>query len=421
MCTFVQKVRLAQEAGAKGIIIVSDSNQVEVMGTDNSTDAEKVDIFAVGVTKSFGDELLTSLGRDSSAEPLVMSFSVYEPSILDISEALLICLATSLVVAGAFFATADLRQGSPLAPRSNEEVVDVTTEFAFGFCLLGSAMLVVLFFFMKYLIFVIIFFFCVGGVSCIAQLSSTWLQYSFPRTKQPFVTVPLVGAVSYSEAIGLVPAAVLVLGWVSFRNAPQGWVFQDIIGAGFLCMIQRTLRLSNMKIATILLSLMFFFDIFWVFVSPLLFQKSVMVTVATGGGTGESVPMLLRLPSFGDPFGHERMLGFGDVALPGLLVSYLRRHDVLSKRPWFAGYFLPAVVGYFVGLCVTIVALMVMQMGQPALLYLVPGTLGTTLVIALWRAEFSCLWEGVPARSSGVQQAGVEGQNFTESYAGDRP
>merc|ERR1712137_667672 len=123
-----------------------------------------------------------------------------------------------------------------------------------------------------------------------------------------------------------------------------------------------------------------------------------MVEVATGGGTGETVPMLLLIPSIGDPLGRPRMLGFGDVALPGLLISYLRRHDLRSKVSGCSGYFVPAVTGYFVGLCTTIVALTIMQMGQPALLYLVPGTLGTTLVLALCRGELQDLWDGRPRR-----------------------
>ena len=38
----------------------------------------------------------------------------------------------------------------------------------------------------------------------------------------------------------------------------------------------------------------FFFDIFWVFLSPLFFKKSVMIEVATGGGTGQAVPLRLQ-------------------------------------------------------------------------------------------------------------------------------
>lgn len=49
---------------------------------------------------------------------------------------------------------------------------------------------------------------------------------------------------------------------------------------------------------------------------------------------------------------------------------------------------------YGIGLLITFVALAVMQMGQPALLYLVPCTLLTSLSIALWRRELPQFWTG---------------------------
>lgn len=395
-CTFVAKALNAQKAGAVGIIVASDSEEVQVMGGSNDTaEDSEVRIFAVSVQKSFGDQVLAWLNGGNRDQPVLVDIKGYAPSILDLSEALLVCLATSLVAAGASFSTADLRHGSPLAPK-HDEVVEVGGELAAGFCVLGSAMLMVLYFFMNYMIYFIIFAFCCGGASCITQFGSMCLQYLVPALRQRAVTVPLLGPVPHADIISGVPAVLLVASWLSLRNTGYGWFFQDVIGAGFLCWLQRTLRLPNIKIATLLLSAMFFFDIFWVFISPLFFRKSVMVAVATGGDTGEAVPMLLRVPSIGDPFGRDRMLGFGDIALPGLLVSFLRRHDVLSKRRLFEGYFLPSLVGYFVGLCVTIVALMIMRMGQPALLYLVPGTLGTTLLLAIKRKELGCIWEGTP-------------------------
>merc|ERR1719356_2278414 len=221
--------------------------------------------------------------------------------------------------------------------------------------------------------------------------------------------------------IAAIPAIAVVACWVIFRNdMTVGWIFQDIIGACFLCWMQRTLRLPNIKVATVLLTVMFFFDIFWVFISPVLFKKSVMVEVATGGGTGEKVPMLLRVPSVGDMLGNERMLGFGDIALPGLLVSYLRRHDILGKRQCCrGGYFVPSVIGYFLGLCVTIVALTVMKKGQPALLYLVPGTLGTTLLLGCCRGELSELWDGKPAAFQEVPSTDASGSDYDEEIDHD--
>lgn len=278
---------------------------------------------------------------------------------------------------------------------------------------MGSVMLIVLFFLMKYMIYFIIFAFCCGGASCIAQFTSGCLQYHVPHFRQHACEIPMVGPVSRADLLALVPAVSLVAGWLYYRNTSYGWFFQDIIGAGFLCMIQRTLRVPNIKVATVLLTAMFFFDIFWVFISPLIFKQSVMVEVAKGGGTKQAVPMLLRIPAIGDPLGSDRMLGFGDVALPGLLISYLLRHDLLTmpQRRFLDGYFVPSVIGYFAGLVITIGALVLMQMGQPALLYLVPCTLGTTLVLGCKRGELQSLWDGAPPgcrgdRADGIAEAG---------------
>lgn len=49
---------------------------------------------------------------------------------------------------------------------------------------------------------------------------------------------------------------------------------------------------------------------------------------------------------------------------------------------------------YGIGLLITFVALAVMQKGQPALLYLVPCTLLTSLAVALWRKELPQFWTG---------------------------
>jgi len=409
-CTFVEKAALAESAGAAALIVVNEDDEIFQMGGGNTTEsiqtALEVGIYVAMIDKEMGDQLLDAAKQGD----VTVSFSVYAAS--HISEVIIIFLGTSLVAAGAFFSTSDLRTNSPLAPQ-REEVVEVGNEMAIGFCVFGSCVLVVLFFMMHWLIYVVIFGFCVGGVSTLSELGSAVLQYSVPSTKEQFCTIPyLEESLKRADIMAFVPALTLVISWVITRNGDLGWIFQDIIAAAFLCWVQRTLRLPNMKIASLLLGMMFFFDIFWVFISPLIFQESVMIRVARGGDTGEAVPMLLRVPSFGDPLGGYRMLGFGDIVLPGLLISYYRRHDVLSRRSIFQGYFLPGVVGYFLGLCCTIVALVVMKLGQPALLYLVPGTLGTGLVVGFLRGELPQLWEGVPVKGGG--DGGLHDSNMHE-------
>ena len=50
------------------------------------------------------------------------------------------------------------------------------------------------------------------------------------------------------------------------------------------CLFVRTVRLPSLKVGALFLGMMFFYDVFMVFISPLLFHgESVMMTVATAG------------------------------------------------------------------------------------------------------------------------------------------
>ena len=157
-----------------------------------------------------------------------------------------------------------------------------------------------------------------------------------------------------------------------------------------LCVhILTLIRLASMRVAAFLLALMFVYDNFWVFLSVYIFKQSVMVKVATGDAS-ESLPMLFAVPH---QCGYS-LLGLGDVVIPGLLVALTIRLDYFKGLCAFSprGYFLYCCIGYATGLAVANVAVAVTHLGQPALLYLVPCTLGTTLTIAWRRKELNWIW-----------------------------
>ncbi|CAF4443906.1 unnamed protein product, partial [Adineta steineri] len=112
-----------------------------------------------------------------------------------------------------------------------------------------------------------------------------------------------------------------------------------------------------------------------------------MEQVALGIGTnGEVVPLLFALPMFIpeseiDPCMTIRksMLGFGDVILPGILLTFCKIFDIASENRWPI-YYVQSLVSYFIGLSLTHVALYVMNTAQPALLYLVPCILLSTII-----------------------------------------
>ncbi|CAI5978641.1 unnamed protein product [Closterium sp. NIES-64] len=209
------------------------------------------------------------------------------------------------------------------------------------------------------------------------------------------VALPLLGFVSWLSLSSFLLSLALTITWAIFRNHPDAWVAQDILGIALMITVLQAVRLPNIKVSTVLLSLAFFYDIFWVFISPLFFNgKSVMIEVATGERTGgEGIPMLLKVPHITDPWGGYSVLGFGDVVLPGLLIVFTRRYDCITKKMGMDGYYLPAIIGYAVGLLLTFVGLLLMNgNGQPALLYLVPCTLGVIVLLAWRRGELSALW-----------------------------
>eukprot|EP00397_Hematodinium_sp_SG-2012_P011671 GEMP01011816.1.p1 GENE.GEMP01011816.1~~GEMP01011816.1.p1 ORF type:complete len:475 (+),score=68.75 GEMP01011816.1:94-1518(+) len=380
-CQFAEKAAFAKALGAAGLIVIDDvgSTSPLLMSGD-------------GVNYTFpiiGVPYRKSVFEDATANSCTAW--LYVPPIVDPSEIILVLFATALVAFGAFFSITDLHK-SPLVS-APPEVVVVGGLSALLFVAMGSCSLIVLFFFMHYAIYVLLFAFCIGGTSSFQQMLEPVVAHYIPPLRAK------VGCGAHlSDIIAVIPAVALTTMFMIYRNDDQlGWIFQDAIAVGFLCQIQKALRLPSIKIATITLVLLFFFDIFWVFISPMLFQKSVMIEVAKGGGTGESVPMLLKIPVILDDLPNHRMLGFGDVALPGLLVSYLLRHDIVSKRSWQQGYFWPVVAAYLVGLASTLVVLRITQMGQPALLYLVPACLGTTLVLGYKRNDMTNLWRGLDA------------------------
>ena len=59
---------------------------------------------------------------------------------------------------------------------------------------------------------------------------------------------------------------------------------------------------------------------------------------------------------------------------------------------WYNGYLCPLVVAYAFGLLMANIAVVLMQRGQPALLYLVPSCLGTMFFVG--RKEVGELWKG---------------------------
>jgi len=162
------------------------------------------------------------------------------------------------------------------------------------------------------------------------------------------------------------------------------WVSNNVIGISFCIQGIEMLSLGSTQVGMILLSGLFFYDIFWVFFTP------VMVTVAKSFDAPIKL-LFLRCLDESSKKPQFSMLGLGDIVIPGIYLALLLRMD--HKRGFEkSNYFGPVFASYCLGLVATLVVMNVFQHAQPALLYLVPACLGSTFLEAWRKGEVSLVF-----------------------------
>lgn len=251
--------------------------------------------------------------------------------------------------------------------------------------------------------------------------------------------------------------------FLALRHESWSWAPQDFLGLLLCSVCLTSIRVSSLKTATLALCCFLGADVFAVLITPYLFGSSVMMDVATAGtpraypfgdqacycrynpgdstfcGATEYMPILLRLPVSVDYRGGYVMLGLGDIIMPGIALAMCLRQDYYCKRataplPGRAsndgilarfgigtgrgiGYYPVALIGYAVGLSLANAAVVIMRLGQPALLYLVPCVLIPVIGLAQARGELPAWWspredidlEGDAHGTSGGGRVGEEG------------
>jgi len=169
------------------------------------------------------------------------------------------------------------------------------------------------------------------------------------------------------------------------------FITNDLMGIAFSIVGIEALHLSSFKAGVVLLSGLFFYDIFWVF------GTEVMTTVAKS----IDAPILLQFPQDilrnGLLSNKHAMIGLGDIVIPGIFIALIYRFDnrnfLLGKveaRKYF--YFATSIVAYAIGLCITMGIMHFFKAAQPALLYLVPCCILIPLGVAKLFGEADVLW-----------------------------
>eukprot|EP00923_Selenidium_pygospionis_P044550 GHVN01077001.1.p1 GENE.GHVN01077001.1~~GHVN01077001.1.p1 ORF type:complete len:442 (-),score=81.37 GHVN01077001.1:488-1813(-) len=220
------------------------------------------------------------------------------------------------------------------------------------------------------------------------------------------------------------------VGWMVTKN----WMLHNILAIAFSVQAISLISVGSFKIAALLLSLLFFYDIFWVF------GTEVMVTVAKSFDG----PIKIILPRSLEPWQFS-ILGLGDIVVPGIVVAMSLRFDNFLHQQFLATnqkknegvstsqesagvevakdvrrraqppkvtpsgtnetsevtglqetassaidihekfqklYFWCSMLGYQMGLALTVVVMLYSGAAQPALLYLVPTAILSVVIPA---------------------------------------
>ncbi|PRQ38041.1 putative mannosyl-oligosaccharide 1,2-alpha-mannosidase [Rosa chinensis] len=404
-CDFSVKAQVAQAGGAKGLLVMNNEEDLAMMGCPANGTLD-VSIFVAMIQKSDGEHLKKSVEDGNKVELLL--YSPKRP-VVDFGVAFLWLMAVGTIKVASYWKTFTVVEQNDdpykeLAEKdsmrtakedSEDETMVLNVAGAVCFVITASTFLLLLYFFMStWFVWVLIVLFCIGGIQGMHNVISSLILRSWKSGGRKGIHVPIFEEVSYLSLVILLISVAFAIFWCVTRRESYSWVGQDVLGICLMITVLQIAQLPNIKVATVLLCCAFLYDIFWVFVSPLFFKDSVMIAVARGDNAGgEALPMLLRIPKFFDPWGGQNMIGFGDILFPGLLILFTFRFDKENKKSMINGYFLWLLIGYGMGLFFTYLGLYLMNgNGQPALLYLVPCTLGVTVILGLIRGELKELW-----------------------------
>lgn len=420
-CAFMEKAEVAQSGGAAGLIVVNDDEDLYKMVCSANDTLLKITIPVVMIPKSDGDSIKQSIDAGKKVDLLL--YAPTRPN-LDSSMIFIWLMAVGTIICASLWsdifgqeqhvdpydqlAEKDTSAAGNGRGDSDAEVIDISATGAIIFIVAASTFLVLLYFFMSsWVIWVLIVLFCIGGTQGMLTIIVAVISRISRSCGRKSVSIPIFGEVSVLSLVMLPFCIAFAVTWAVTRQSSVAWIGQDVLGICLMITVLQTARLPNIKVAAVLLCCAFVYDIFWVFISPLFFSESVMIAVARGDNSGgEAIPMLLRIPRFSDPWGGYNMIGFGDILFPGLLISFAYRYDRKNKKGVLSGYFLWLMVGYGVGLFLTYLGLYLMDgQGQPALLYLVPCTLGVVIVLGSVRKELRHLWSYGTEESSGQQRS----------------
>ncbi|KAJ7045504.1 signal peptide peptidase-domain-containing protein [Mycena alexandri] len=207
---------------------------------------------------------------------------------------------------------------------------------------------------------------------------------------------PLVDLSLRTPSLLLLPLALLPSALYTFHARTA--LLTDILALAMAHNALGLIKLDSFATGCILLTGLFFYDIWWVF------GTEVMVKVATSLDVPIKLVWPKSLPFVGGGGRGYTMLGLGDVVIPGVFVALALRYDHhratsasgpvrgTTSSTFGKPYFYAALGAYVAGLVTTMGVMHLFGKAQPALLYLSPACMGAFGITGAVRGELGAAW-----------------------------
>jgi len=136
------------------------------------------------------------------------------------------------------------------------------------FCFAASAILVTMYLFLDYVLDVFsifVTFSCTlySGIVIHELLSGFIFNYDINRINALRRMGPEWFQFNWLEALSFLLAATISVGWYLTKN----WMLNNLLGVSMCFIPLKTIRLNKLLPGVVLLTLLFFYDVFWVFYS----------------------------------------------------------------------------------------------------------------------------------------------------------
>ena len=313
----------------------------------------------------------------------------------------IVLTATLSVIAGAYRSIRPVQKG---------ETETMTKADAQKFPLVGSCVLFGMFLLFKYLPkdvlngLLTVYFVFLGAMAICATFTPLFAKMMPKRvalTRIYFGTIPTIkyvneeGPYEVSFDVAELTTGAAAIAFCKWYYDTKHFLANNVLGLSFALQGIEFLTLDSIQIGIILLVGLFFYDIFWVFFTP------VMVSVAK---SFDAIKLLFPRGPVNVLDSSKRPFSAGwEILCPRALCSldFKNGHatqrggesteneiesERVEKKPSLA-YFWAVAFGYALGLVTTIAVMNIFEAAQPALLYIVPGLLLTTFIRAVFAGE----------------------------------